>query len=430
MDRKKEDSGAETDQFTALEDLNTREAAQYLTAPDFFAAMSVSEGYDLKFKRMEELLERDNIREKDGFPRKVKLGKLIKPGKDGKVIIVPATVEEKFYHAAEPQEDPDEEKSTGGSGEEEEGEVLGEQPLRPEGQGAGGAGDGDEGIHELEATAYDLGKVLTDKFELPNLKNKGKRKSLTSFSYDLTDRNRRTGQILDKKATLKQIIKTNIGLENIEGGKIPDPSDLILSPNDRIYRTLSRERDYESEAVVFFVRDYSGSMSGQPTDLVVSQHILIYSWLTYQYENRVKTRFILHDTEAREVADFNTYYNSTVAGGTKVASAYRLVNNIVKEESLAEDYNVYIFHGTDGDDWDTSGRETLPELEKMTLFANRIGITVAAAGDRRPGDSEMEAYIQKSGFLDKYKEILRMNRLSGSVEEDDLIEGIRHLISE
>lgn len=429
MDKKKEIPENSVNSDSTSPDLNIHDA-NYL-APDFFSAISVSEGYELKFKRMEELIERDNIREKDGFPRKVKLGKLIKPGKDGKVIIVPATVEEKFYHSAEPQEDPDEEKSTGGSGDGEEGEVLGEQPLRPEGQGAGtGAGDGDEGMHELEATAYDLGKVLTDKFELPNLKHKGKRKSLTSFSYELTDRNRRTGQILDKKATLRQIIKTNIALGNIQKDNIPEPEDLILSPNDRIYRTLSRERDYESEAVVFFVRDYSGSMSGQPTELVVSQHVLIYSWLTYQYENRVKTRFILHDTEAREVADFNTYYNSTVAGGTKVASAYRLVNNIVREESLAEDYNIYIFHGTDGDDWDTSGRETLPELEKMTVFANRIGITVAASGDRRAGDSELEAYIHKSGFLEKYKERIRMGRLSGSVEEDDLIEGIKHLISE
>jgi hypothetical protein len=68
---------------------------------------------------------------------------------------------------------------------------------------------------------------------------------------------------------------------------------------------------------------------------VVTQHVLIYSWLLYQYANQVESRFILHDTEAKEVKDFYTYYNSKVAGGTKVASAYRLVNEIVKEENLA-----------------------------------------------------------------------------------------------
>ena len=53
--------------------------------------------------------------------------------------------------------------------------------------------------------------------------------------------------------------------------------------------------------MVFFLRDYSGSMSGKPTELVVTQHVLIYSWLLYQYAGQVESRFILHDTEAKEV---------------------------------------------------------------------------------------------------------------------------------
>ena len=60
----------------------------------------------------------------------------------------------------------------------------------------------------------------------------------------------------------------------------------------RIYRILSKEKDYESQAVVFFVRDYSGSMGGKPTELVVNQHVLIYSWLIYQYQNQVETSVI------------------------------------------------------------------------------------------------------------------------------------------
>ena len=99
--------------------------------------------------------------------------------------------------------------------------------------------------------------------------------------------------------------------------------------------------------------------------LVVAQHVMIYSWLLYQYAMQVETRFILHDTEAKEVPDFYTYYNSKVAGGTQVSSAYRLVNEIVEAENLARDYNIYIFHGTDGDDWDTDGKESIPELKKM-----------------------------------------------------------------
>ena len=115
---------------------------------------------------------------------------------------------------------------------------------------------------------------------------------------------------------------------------------------------------------------------GKPTEMVVSQHVLIYSWLLYQYEKRVETRFLLHDTEAKEVTDFYTYYNSSVAGGTRVESAYRLVNDIVENEALERDYNIYVFHGTDGDDWDTDGSRTIPELRQMLSYCNRIGITI------------------------------------------------------
>ena len=211
----------------------------------------------------------------------------------------------------------------------------------------------------MESSAYDLGRILTEQFELPNLQDKGKKRSLSRYTYDLTDRNRGFGQVLDKKATLRRILETNIGLGRVGDVGAIDPTGLVITPHDKIYRILSKEMDYESQAMVFFLRDYSGSMTGKPTELVCAQHVLIYSWLLYQYDRQVETRFILHDTEAKEVPDFYTYYNSKVAGGTKVASAFRMVNEIVETQGLARDYNIYVFHGTDGDDWDTEGKETV-----------------------------------------------------------------------
>ncbi len=377
-------------------------------------------------RSIDELLEKDRQREKDGFPRKIRVGRMIKPGKGGKdkVVVVPTTVEEKFIHDAVRVEE-----QSGGTGQGQEGDVIGEQPVRPqEGPGGAGPGQGEGGPHEMESSAYDLGRILTEKFELPNLKDKGKKRSLTRYTYDMTDRNKGFGQILDKKATLRRILETNIGL-----GKLPDlynidTTGFIISPADRIYRILSKEMDYESQAMVFFLRDYSGSMIGKATELVVSQHVLIYSWLLFQYARQVESRFILHDTDAREVKDFYTYYNSKVAGGTKVVSAYRLVNEIVEKENLVKDYNIYVFHGTDGDDWDTDGRETIPELKKMLGFVNRMGITVAqhASGS----DSEVEKYIKKSGLLTEQKRLLRLDVVEEGADEPRLIESIKHLISE
>lgn len=384
--------------------------------------------YHTSIKSLDELLERDKMREKDGFPRKIRVGRLIKPGKGdkNKIVVVPTTVEEKLLHDKRPEEK--DEEQTGGSGGGEEGEIITEQPVREE-PGSGAAGEGADAPHEMESNAYDLGKILTEKFELPNLKEKGKKRSLTHYTYDLTDRNKGFGQLLDKKATLKQIVETNLTLGNIPDVYNIDPSRFLVAPDDMIFRILSREMDYESQAMVFFLRDYSGSMSGKPTELVVSQHLLIYSWLFYQYARHVEARFVLHDVEAKEVPDFFTYYNTKVAGGTKVASAYRLVNKIVREENLVQDYNIYIFHGTDGDDWDTDGREAIPELKQMLTYTNRIGITIAEHTAGARGNTEVERYLKNSRLLEEKSKLIKLDVVRQDADEPRLIEGIKKLIS-
>ena len=60
------------------------------------AAVSITSVQSLDY-----LLERDKQREKDGFPRKIRVGKMVKPSQNGddKIVIVPTTVEEKLIHS-------------------------------------------------------------------------------------------------------------------------------------------------------------------------------------------------------------------------------------------------------------------------------------------------------------------------------------------
>ncbi len=383
---------------------------------------------------LDELLERDKKRETDGFKRKIRIGRIVKPGRGGRdrIIVVPTTVEEKFVHDEISFNEQGEGEPTGGTGKGEEGEVIGEEPIRPdeEGEGEGeGPGQGEGGDHEFESNAYDLGKVLSEDFELPNLKDKGKKRTLAKFTYEMTDTNRGFGQVLDKKATMKRIVQTNISLGNIPDVYNIDPVNFIISPADMIYRILSREKAYESQALIFFLRDYSGSMAGKTTQTVVSQHVMIYSWLLYQYEKQVETRFILHDTEAKEVSDFYKYYSYKVAGGTRVASAYKLVNEIVEKESLARDYNIYVFHGTDGDDWDTDGKDALAELKKMLDYVARIGITIAEHSYSGSKATEVEKYLKASNLLTQKKELIKMDVISEDADDTRIIQGIKKLIS-
>jgi uncharacterized sporulation protein YeaH/YhbH (DUF444 family) len=155
---------------------------------------------------------------------------------------------------------------------------------------------------------------------------------------------------------------------------------------------------------------------------------MIYSWLLYQYARRVETRFILHDTSAKEVPDFYSYYNSKVAGGTQVFSAYHLVNEIVEKENLAKEYNIYMFHGTDGDDWDTTGEKTLPELRKILEYASRVGVTIVEHMRSSADKSEVEQYLTASKILEERSDLVRLDIIDEDASESRLIEGIRKLL--
>jgi hypothetical protein len=390
-----------------------------------------SDTYTGRIYSLEKLLERDKLREKDGFPRKIKIGRLVKPSKDGdnKIIIVPTATEEKLFHW-EGESDKNQGSPTGGSGDESEGEIIGEVPLRPdEGEGEG-SGQGKGGKHGMGAEAYEVGKILTEQFELPNIKEKGRKTSLTKEKYELSDINRGHGQLLDKKATLKRVVKTNLALGRINSKKVIDTSNIIIPPRDHVYRILSKEKDFDSQAIVFFVRDYSGSMQGKSTEVVVTQHVYIHSWLVYQYKKQVISRFIVHDTDAVEVPDFYTYYNKQVAGGTEVAYAYELVNKIVQEENLQRDYNIYMFHGTDGDDWNEQGDKAKIELEKIIQYSSRVGITIAENTYSSRNNTTVEKYIKSSKLLERYPDIIHLDSFRAvDADEERIIKGIKILIS-
>ncbi|MAS52234.1 MAG: hypothetical protein CMD20_03410 [Flavobacteriales bacterium] len=397
----------------------------YLRLEELFLYNSSAASY-VSLQTLDELMARDNQREEDGFERKIKLGKIVRPSKNGsdEIIIVPSTIETKFYHDNAPN---NEEEEFGGTGTEEEGTVIGEKsnnPKNEEGTGQG-PGDGAEKGHDLNSDAYNLGKVLTEYFNLPRLKKKGMKKSLSQYNYELTDLNKGFGQLIDKKQTLKRIIKTNILLNNIPDKTKPDLSSFIHSPQDTVYKILSREISYETEAIVFFVRDYSGSMQGSPSEAVLTQHLFLYSWLMYQYDKKVKTRFILHDTQAIEVEDFNTYYRSNVAGGTKIFPAFELVNSIIENEQLHLSKNIYVFYGSDGDDWKDNKNNLVGEIKKLSKYANRIGIFVARnSGNDNP--TSLETTIEESNILSELHDTLKITQInSRNFTENQIIESIK-----
>lgn len=397
---------------------------------------------------LDDLLKRDKQREKDGFLLKIRFRNVLVG--QGKIISVPYVEEEKLIHGEfEPKSDTEKDKEGDGEGEGEEGgengdlgkvpgqgqgevgDVIGEVPVHGEGEGEGedSKAGKEPGDHGIEEEAYKKGKELSEKFQLPNLRDRGKKVPTDEYIYDLTDRHRGSGQVLDKKETLKSIIKTNMALGRLDKDHI-DITKLVVGPDDHVFRVLSREKIWKSMAIVFFARDYSGSMWGEPTRVIVEQHLMLYAWLLVQYEKLVIPRFFVHDTKAKEVSA-KEYFGLMANGGTFISSVYKEITRTVESENLARDYNIYVFQGTDGDDWDDgSGREAIPEIEKILGYANRMGVCVlrhSYYGDR---ETPFEQYVKKGGFPGR-KDVFRMHVMpSEGVTEDDNIEAIKELITQ
>ena len=97
---------------------------------------------------------------------------------------------------------------------------------------------------------------------------------------------------------------------------------------------------------------------------------------------------------------------------------------------LDKDYNIYIFYGTDGDDWETAGTKTVQSIKNLLSKVNRIGITIARNSWSSSTSTTIETYINKSNLLKEMPDKMRLDSFKAeSANEDRIIEGIRKLIS-
>jgi uncharacterized sporulation protein YeaH/YhbH (DUF444 family) len=104
-----------------------------------------------------------------------------------------------------------------------------------------------------------------------------------------------------------------------------------------------------ANAVILYMMDVSGSMGDEQKEIVRIESFWIDTWLQHQYEG-IETRFIIHDAVAREV-DRDTFFRTRESGGTMISSAYKLASEILDQDYPPSEWNVYLFHFSDGDNW-------------------------------------------------------------------------------
>jgi hypothetical protein len=234
-----------------------------------------------------------------------------------------------------------------GQGEGAAGEPVGGEPK----PGSGEAGDR-AGEHELEVevTLEELAKILGEELSLPRIRPKGKQQITAQVARYTGLRRVGPESLRHIKRTFKRALKREISSGNfgLGGGKV------IPIRDDRRYRSWQPRLIPQSNAVLVYMMDVSGSMGDEQKEIVRIEAFWIDTWLKSQYKH-IETRYIVHDAEAKEV-DAHAFFHLRESGGTKISSAYDLCNRLIDEFYPPEEWNIYPFHFSDGDNW--SGGDT------------------------------------------------------------------------
>lgn len=144
----------------------------------------------------------------------------------------------------------------------------------------------------------------------------------------------------DKKASLQE------ELDRLRSRMMVVP---YLDLMDTRYRNFTQQPSPNTQAVIFFLMDVSGSMGEAEKNVAKMFFVLLYMILTKKY-SKVEIVFVRHHHEAEE-CDEHTFFHKRETGGTIVSSGLELIHKIIKERFPVDMWNIYCAQASDGDNW-------------------------------------------------------------------------------
>jgi len=253
-----------------------------------------------------------------------------------------------------------------GQGEGEEGDPIAPGSEEEEGDGPkAGEGAGEHTI-EVDVTIEELAEIMKEELQLPNIEPKGKKRIKKEFERFASLRRVGPDSLLRFEPSYLEALKRTIA----SGEYDPDDPEIMLTKDDMRFRSWKTKEIPESDAVIFYLMDVSGSMTDEHKSIARKISFWTDIWLRSQYKG-LESVYVMHDYEAYRV-DRNTFFTSSTSGGTKIWSGYDLINRIIDKEYSPNDWNIYIFQYSDGDNWGDNGdefnileSELLPKINLM-----------------------------------------------------------------
>ena len=256
----------------------------------------------------------------------------------------------------------DKQQGGAGQGDGEPGDPIGGEQGDEAGEGKqAGQGAGEHSL-EVDVTLDELAAILGEELELPDIQDKGKSKIINA--KDRYTGVRRVGpeSLRHFRRTYREALKRQIAM----GAYVPEKPVIVPIPDDKRYRSWKTEAEPVANAVIIYMMDVSGSMGDEQKEIVRIESFWIDTWLSKQYKG-LESRYIIHDAVAREV-DRDTFFHTRESGGTMISSAYKLCSQLIDDHYPAEEWNIYPFHFSDGDNWSMDDTLSCVDILKQKLL--------------------------------------------------------------
>ena len=293
------------------------------------------------------------------------------------------------------------------------GEGEGEDGDGPGGR-RGGTGEGKH-LREEKFHIEELADLLGEELKLPRIKPR-----LTSGLEDAVPRyegisRRGPPALRDHKRTFKEALKRAVAEESYDD---QDPS-IVPIKDDFRYRSARLKPRPKTNAVIFYVIDVSGSMGEEEKSLARNTAFWTDAWIDRQYQGTEKC-YIIHDVSAK-VVDRDTFFTTRESGGTVISSAYQLAKEQMFGRFSPDEWNIYLFHFSDGDNSSPADSQKALDLLKQDIlpYVNLFGYVEIGAS--RTGGGFIE-------FLQPHLQDQEAAVLTHMGDRNDIIPVIKDLL--
>ena len=266
-------------------------------------------------------------------------------------------------------------------------------------------------------TLDELADMLGEELELPRIEKKGNNQVHSKSAKYSGIQNQGPQSLHHFKNTYRQALKRSVAL----GIYDPNKPCVIPHKDDKRYRGVSYEDKPVCSACVLYLMDVSGSMGEEQKQMVRLTSFWLDTWLSRHYKG-LKRKFIIHDAKAHVVSE-EQFYRVQESGGTLISSAYQKALSVIESEFNPIDWNIYLFHFSDGDNWSGNDTAKCIELLKDQLLP-KINLMCYGQTQSRYGSGQFYHDLEKSFVPDNPKVIVDKIK-----NKNDVIKAIKTFLS-